>query len=126
MAKLTRRESEMRRQALLNFYLTNPDATGDEAQEALATGRLTGSKGPPVSQHTLYALKRQAEELRRAGQQSVPVPDPALVTPQLAKLRDACREVMRILQGIPGAESVHVTRTNVTIERASVRQEPLL
>jgi hypothetical protein len=40
MPHLTRRESEDRQQALLNFFLQNPSATGDEGQKALIDGRL--------------------------------------------------------------------------------------
>jgi len=45
MARLTRKQAEARRPSVLNLWLANLDATGDEALAALQSGRLTGEPG---------------------------------------------------------------------------------
>lgn len=139
---LTRRESEERQQAVLRFFIESglsPDgtktrATGDEAQRALTTGRLTGKKDqPPMGLNMLYRLQRQAVDHLKKGKPlpPAPVPPPAhpvpyAPAPVIEALRSRTKELEAILNnGSSDVVEIHITRDGVRIVRMQPTEEKL-
>jgi hypothetical protein len=140
MAAMTRRESEERQQAVLRFFMEHPTATGDEAQKALISGRLTGKKGPPMGIGMLFRVKRQAESLARSGAPLPPAPAPAPEVfrapavpahvggnnDELEMLRERVRELQRLLANAPGGVvEIHITRDGARMVRLRPSEEEL-
>jgi hypothetical protein len=126
MAKVSRRESEQRQQAMMNFFLSNPTATGEEGQAALISGKLTGSKGPPMGVGMLFRIQRQARQLARQGVMSGPQGDGAALSPgDLAELRKASGVIARVLAGLPGVKEVIIDRSGPRLVRHAVKEERL-
>lgn len=113
---MTRRQSEERKAAVLRFFSEHPDATGDEAQAALTSGRLTGKAGPPIGLGVLYELKRRAGETH-------PVPPRTAVEPPRAgaqdrgRLRELARALQEELRLHPDVSEVLVTPTGARVTR---------
>jgi hypothetical protein len=124
---LTRAHSEAREQAVLRFFLENPRATGDEAQKALVSGRLTGEKGPPMGIGRLFKVKRQAELLVKDGANAVSARPmaPEHAAPLLTELRNLTGKMQTVLQSLPDVAEVRVTRAGAIVVRSVTREEPL-
>jgi hypothetical protein len=125
---LTKKKSAARKAAVLQFFLTHPDATGDEAQEALAGGKLTGEKGPPLSQSLLYELRRQAHEQLARHRQVGLVGAPTGAAPSgeaLAALRHGVTQVQKALASLPDVSQVIVGRDGAQVIRLEPRRESL-
>lgn len=119
--RLTRRDSEERKQAILEHFLKHPDSTGDEAQALLVSGKLTGKKGPQLSTGVLYELRKRATTMnpqRPGGAGAATLSDADLL-----KLRERALEIQKLLAAAPGVASVIITRDGARIER--LREEPL-
>jgi len=132
---MTRRESGERQEAVLQFFLDNPRATGEEAQTQLTLGRLVPSHGkdqPPMGLHMLFRIKRRAEEITKRG--GLQANEPALHFPptshsngadsknedQMNALRERTREVQELLVKMPpGVLEVHVSRGGIKILRTT-------
>lgn len=126
MAKLTRREIDERKQAVLNYFLAHPRATGDEAQRALTAGKLTGNKGPPMGFGMLFRLKREAEAQLRSGRvPTVAAPLAQERSENLNGLRDAAAEIQELLAKLPNIAEVRVSRASVTVVRTVTQEETL-
>jgi hypothetical protein len=127
MNSMTRAESERRAQAVLKFFMENPRATGDEAQKALTSGRLTGEKGPPMGIGRLFKVKRQAEQLVASGTRQVSAAPIAAehAGPLLSKLRGLTGEMQELLGRLPDVSEVRVTRAGATVLRSVTKEEPL-
>ena len=132
MAALTRKESDERQQAVLRFFIANPRATGEDAQHALTSGRLTGKQGqPPMGLAMLYRLKRQAEEMAAKG--DTPPEPPTRMNggaqmseEQTQALRERARELQELLSELPDTVlAVNVTREGVRIVRMQPTEEEL-
>ncbi len=112
----SRRENEQRKAALLAFFRENPDATGDEAQEALKSGKLTGKRGPAIGLGVLYELRKQAREGVPAPLASpLPPADPV----RLQHLRELASQLQRELDGAGDIVSVTITRDGTTVRRVA-------
>jgi len=126
---LTRRDSEERQQALLNFFLSRPDATGEDGQRALVGGSLLGKKGPPMGLHMLFRIKRQADQLRSTGAAQVAnVPSavsPSKIGPILAELRELAAKLQKALESLPDVTEVKISRTGMRIVRLRAQEETL-
>lgn len=122
---MTRRDSEARRQAIYEFFLKNPGATGDEAQAALRAGKLAGIEkgGPAMSIGQLYALRRKAAETTALA--APPVAPTMDSGPALAELREAVRRAQAALAKLPDVSEVHITRSGARLVRLTPREEPL-
>jgi hypothetical protein len=128
MAALTRKESEERQQAVLNYFMANPLATGDEAQRALVSGQLTGKKTVPMGIGMLFRLKRQAEQLLKSGTAQVAAIKPMApeqAAPILAELREAAARLQKVLAKLPEVAEVRVSRADVIVTRTVVQEERL-
>jgi hypothetical protein len=121
--KMTRKAAEKRQQAVLDFFLRNPAATGDEAQLALSGGKLTGEKGPTMSVGMLYSLRKRALSMLPAGG-SARVVD-SMSGDQLAKLRERARELQEMLAKLPDVSGVTITRDGARVVRTKVEEEAL-
>ena len=76
--RINRVEAAKRYAAVLSFFKANPQATGDAANKALASGVLTGEQAPcrKLNPKQVYALRTQARaELAAAAPavEAVPV-----------------------------------------------------
>lgn len=127
MAALSRRESESRQQAVLNFFMTNLGATGDEAQKALLSGKLTGKADAKMGIAMLFKIKRQAEKLVSGGkaQTGLSVVPTEKAGPMLAELRELVSKMQHALAAIPDVTEVHITRSSAKIVRTVAREEAL-
>jgi hypothetical protein len=127
MDRLKRRQVEERYSAVLAFCVAHPDATGDEVQEALINGQLTGKKGPPMNIGQLYRLKRQALQLSQSGAPVAPAP----VTPLhkngdvVKALRELVAQVQKVLATDPAIAELNITRSGARIVRTELRGESL-
>lgn len=121
--RLTRKKSEERKEAVLSFFLKNPAATGDEAQAALVSGKLTGEKGPEIATGMLYELKKQASSMRAGLRQTDSAAGQSTADQDLAELRARARELQGILARLDGIAEVSITSDGATVRR--VRREPL-
>lgn len=134
---LTRRESDERKQAVIRFFIENPRATGEEAQAALTSGRLTGRQGqPPMGLGMLFGLQRQAREMAAKGIKPTDLPAPALPVQmngahdsserQFQALRECARELQNVLSQMPETVlEVNVTRERVRVVRMQKTAEEL-
>jgi hypothetical protein len=129
MAALTRRESEDRQKAVLRFFMENPRATGEEAQLALTSGRLTGKNdSPPMGLGMLYRLKREAEVMAARQVNDTPA---AAGTPvphngeKLEALRKLAHDVKELLAALPDVVEVHIRREGSRIVRLRATEEEL-
>ncbi len=131
MAALSKRQSTERQQGVLNYFLTHPEATGDEAQKALIDGKLTGSKGPPMGIGLLFKLKRQAEDLRRKGAAtgSPPRPgapaEPPAPSGGIEELRALTARLQRLLSTMPDVAELRITSVGAKVVRTLLREETL-
>lgn len=74
--RLTKSEVERRETAILKWFQSNPTATGDAMNKALATGKVTGRDGEKMLNiKRVYALRTKARELVAAA--AVPAGVPA-------------------------------------------------
>ena len=121
MGKLTRRDAEARRAAVLKAWVDRPDATGDEIQKLLVDGKLTGVKGPAMSIGTLYALRKQAADQARIGRELMA---PKEVSAQaMTALRKAAQALQVVLAQLPGVREVVVTRDSSRLVRVVSKEE---
>jgi hypothetical protein len=130
MPGLSRREAEERQQAVLDYFLKNPRATGDEAQCELMNGRLTGRKGPKMGIAMVFRLKRQAEDLLRRGTAMVSATpatalSPEQAAPVLASLRELTAKVQTLLDKLPDVAEVRITRGDAKAIRQVTREDDL-
>jgi len=134
VASLTRRESIERQQAVLDYFLSEPFATGDEAQQALISGKLTGATSPPMGLGMLFRIKRRAEEMRRGATTAGTAPSapglqpdarPGRSPPTLENLRDATTRLQRVLAEMPDVAEVRVTARDAKVVRNVVTEESL-
>ena len=123
--KLTRRDAEMRRQAVVRYWMANPDATGKEVQQALVSGRLTGAKSPSMSEGSIYALKAHALELLKAGQRIPPVPASAASAAASEDWKKHAKALQLALGRTADIVRVLVSREKVEVERATTTKETL-
>jgi len=124
--KLTRKKSATRRQAVLDFFVAHPDATGDEAQAALMSGKLTGERGPALSIGVLYELRKRA--LEQVASFAAPTARLAGATPPseaLAQLRQSVALVQKTLGQLPDVAEVIIGRDGARLVRMEPRQEAL-
>jgi Cu/Ag efflux pump CusA len=121
MVRLTRRKSEERKAAVLDYFLKHPHATGDEAQAALTSGKLTGEKGPQLSTGVLYELRKRAGVMLPDGARAA-AGQPASGD-AYAELRERAEELKRVLLATPGVSEVIVTREGARVVR--LREEAL-
>jgi hypothetical protein len=131
---LTRRDSEERHRAVLKYFLTNPSATGDEAQKALTSGALTGKSGPPMGIGMLFRLKRQSEALRRddpkeaariVSEGSARYDTPVDGDDAAVALRSLVKQVQQILATMPSVAEVRVTKAGAKVLRTVTHEEEL-
>ena len=127
MTALTRRESEERHQALLNFFMTNPDATGTEANKALESGRLTGKKGPKMGNGEIFRIRRHALEMLKSAATQISSRPMAReeAAPALAEMRELVAKFHQVMERMPEVTKVVITRTGATTSRTEEREEPL-
>lgn len=128
MGKVTKRENERRQQAVLQFFLSDPEATGDEAQRALVSGRLLGVIGPPMGIGLLHRLQRQAREMARKGVTAPAPPRPAAPSTSpdaMAALRKATEGVQKALVALPDITEVTISRSAARVSRQAIQQEQL-
>jgi hypothetical protein len=126
MPKLTRRESDQRKQAILRFFISNPCATGEEAQRALASGKLTGRAEQPMGIGLLFRIKRQAEVSDAGKRNGAAPPLSADATGEAtAELRDLVAKAQTVLLQLPDVAEVRITRSGAKVIRSVTREEPL-
>jgi hypothetical protein len=126
--RLKRKQVEERYAAVLKFYIANPTATGDEAQDALVSGRMTGQKGPPMNIGQLYRLRRQALQLSLSGAvQQTPPTDArtGMKTDGAVKELRALAASMQKLMDAAGLVELHLTRSTVKAVRNERREDAL-
>lgn len=126
--RLKRRQVEERYAAVLQFFIADPDATGEEAQAALTSGRLTGAVGPPMNIGQLYRLRRQALQLAKSGAtpKSAPVvarPDPK-TDAAVKELRALASSIQRRMDDA-GLVEMTLTRASIKVKRTEVREGAL-
>ena len=137
MPAIPRRENEERQKAVLNFFLADPTATGDEALRALVSGRLLphGTKDKKGRQKTMgqkriFGLKKKAEAIRRGGEKpppaSVRLPPPPGGPVSIATVRSRALEIQQALAGLPGdVVEIIITRDGLKMKRLEPREEDL-
>jgi hypothetical protein len=123
--KLTRKKSEERQQAVLSWFLNHPAGTGDEAQAALSSGKLTGEKGPTMSVGMVYSLRKRALSMLPQGGILSSAAQPALTGEQLARLRDLAKKVQDLLAATPGVPQVTITQGEIRITKLRSESETL-
>lgn len=116
---MTRREAQARRDAVLKYFREHPDATGDEAQEALSSGKLTGKKGPPLGLGVLYELRKIA----RSG--STPATGRSFTSDGIEELRRRAAAIQEALQEADDIVEVSITRDGARIVRLERKNEKL-
>jgi hypothetical protein len=134
MAAMTRRESEERQNGVRRFFMENPRATGEEAQRALTSGRLTARKDqPPMGLGMLVRVQREARAATLRGEQP-PSHTPqigvggggAATEEQFGALRERARELHAMLNSMPGTVlSIHITREGAHIVSLQPTEEKI-
>jgi hypothetical protein len=125
--RLKRREIEERHNAVLQFCVAHPDATGDEIQDALTSGVLTGKKGPPMNIGNLYRLKRQALQLSQSGASLTPAPLPLPHRDGdiVKQLKALVSQIQKLLATDPAIAELTITKSGARIVRTELRGESL-